>query len=285
MIDNPEHIFSFKNVCKNYKLQGQFFSGDKRMVPALYNVSGEIAHNSIFGIVGESGSGKSTLMRLLVGAEKPSSGTIIYNKNIEINNATPSKLAKYQSEVKMVFQDPARSLNHRLTIIEILLGSLWYSPTFKKDCVTLGLFTKKSQKQEAYERITHTLKVVGLDETILYRYPTEFSGGQRQRIAIVRALIHNPEVLICDEITSSLDASTRKSLIDLLLLFREKYKITILFISHDLALVLYFCDKVMVMNQGRVKEISNATTLFKNSKNRETQHLIAALPKFPARLP
>lgn len=280
---DDNRMYQLNNVCKRYRLHGQYFSGNTTEVTALENISCNIKKNTIFGIVGESGSGKSTLIRMLVGAEKPTSGSIIYQDDIFINELRASALSKYQSHVKMIFQDPARSLNHRLTVGEILKESLWHSPNFKNECITLGLEKKQSRKLEMEHRILQMLTVVGFDESILSRYPTEFSGGQRQRIAIVRALIHKPEVLICDEIIASLDASTRRSIIDMLIMFKKKYNITIIFIAHDLSLVLYLCDEIMVLSDGKLQEVARAEKIFCTPSSRATKILIDAIPTFPAK--
>lgn len=277
-------IYNLQHISKSYKLQGQNFSSDQRMVQALQDVSCIIKTNSIFGVVGESGSGKSTLSRMLVGAEKPSEGHIAFHNSFDIVQASKSERVEYQSKVKMIFQDPGRSLNHRLLVGDILMGSLWYSPLFQNECKQHGLNSKKQIRQEMEKRIVETLIQLGLEPNIFSHYPTEFSGGQRQRIAIARALIHKPEVLICDEITSALDASTRRNIIDLLLHFKEQHNITIIFITHDLSLVLYLCDEVMVMSHGKVEEIGHATELFHNPKATETQRLLEAIPKFPERV-
>lgn len=280
---NDNILYDLQHLSKFYKLKGENFSTDTRQVLAVDNISCKIATGSIFGIVGESGSGKSTLTRMLVGAEKPSKGHIMYEGNADIAQFTKLELTQYQARVKKIFQDPARSLNHRMTVGNILVGSVWYSPIFQNECAVMGMMKKRQRKALAIERVIDMLKAVELDETALERYPTEFSGGQRQRIAIARALVHNPEVLICDEITSALDASTRKHIIDLLLAFKKKTNLTIIFISHDLSMVLYLCDEVMVMHAGKAKEIAPAIELFKNPQSKETLQLLQVLPKFPAK--
>lgn len=280
-IDMTSNIFTLQQVSKQYKLQGQYFSTDQSEVTALSQITCAIPKHSIFGIVGESGSGKSTLMRLLIGLENPSSGSILYDDTIHIQSMKKKDKIEYQSQIKMIFQDPARSLNHRLTIEHILMSSLWYSPTFNQECQSLGIHTRKGKKQAILHRITNHLQQVGLDESILYRYPTEFSGGQRQRIAIVRALIHEPKVLICDEITASLDMSTRRNIIDLLISLKNTLHLSIIFVSHDLSLILYLCDEVMVLRNGLVKELASATQVFNNPHSDDTKQLLDALPRVP----
>lgn len=276
-------LFEIENLSREYSLHSSYFASKKEKVLALDAAQFTVPGQSIFGVVGKSGSGKSTLMRLLVGLERPSAGAIYFNEPETGNKAAvhrmeSSALREYQARVKIVFQDPARSLNHRLPVRSILLDSLRYSPEFKRHCREQGLRNWKQQRNHALERIYHNLEAVGLEKRVLERYPTEFSGGQRQRIAITRALIHEPAVLICDEVSSSLDAETRKTIANLLIELKEERKITLLFISHDLALVSYLCDNILVLKSGKTVDYLSIEELMKGSISEDTRELLNALP-------
>ncbi len=287
-------LYKGEHVTKEYKLHSSYFSSQKRTVTALQNIEFEIPQQSLFGIVGQSGSGKSTLMRLLVGLETPTQGNIHFfdtnTNNTIIDNTqetclsafTKQQLQLYQTKVKMIFQDPARSLNHRLSVETILLDSLRYSPFFTQLCKQEKLFTWKTKKQLAFDIIYNTLQLVDFDvpniQHMVKRYPSDFSGGQRQRIAIARALIHNPHVIICDEITSSLDAQTRKTIANMLVELHQTKGITILFITHDLALVTYLCDIVMVMKDGTIVDTVEYTDILSGTISDDTKELLNALP-------
>ena len=240
------------------------FSKSKKVVHAVSDVSFSIHQGETFGLVGESGCGKTTLSRLLVGLIPLSSGTIKYgDQSLEqLVNAKTGALARI---VQIIFQDPYSSLNPRLTVGEAIMEPMKVHQT------VLG-------KKEQYGRAVELLELVGLDDSAMSRYPHEFSGGQRQRIGIARALAVEPQILICDESVSALDVSVQAQILNLLNDLKEQLNLSLLFISHDLSVVKYMSDRIMVMNQGKIEEIGEADDLFANPNSAYTQKLIDSIP-------
>ncbi len=279
-------LYRIENISHTYRLHGSYFASQKEEVQALDSVSFHVPKGSMFGIVGQSGSGKSTLMRLLVGLERPTAGSIYFQNEdgteLPVHALQKHELTHYQSRVKLVFQDPASSLNYRLSVQAILLESIRYSPRFQEQCKKLGMTRWALQKDYALDLIRKNLISVGFAKTnidsMLQRYPTEFSGGQRQRIAIVRALIHAPSVLVCDEVTSSLDAETRRTIVDMLVDLCSSRQMTLLCISHDLGLISYLCDNLVVLKAGKVIDSLSYEELMSKNFSRGTKELLDALP-------
>ena len=259
-----EKIFEIDNLSVHYPLGDKFFTNNKGFIQALNNVSLDIYKNEIFSIVGESGCGKSTFIKTILGLENKTSGTIKFNdKNIE--NFTKLELKEFRKQCQLVFQNPFSSLNPRMNIFEIL----------KEPLIVSG----EKSKLKINEKVINTIKLVGLDENILNRYPHEFSGGQRQRIAIARALILEPKVLIADEPVSALDVSIQAQIINLLIDLKQKLNLTIIFISHDLSVVKFISDRIAVMYLGEIVEIADKKTLFTNPTHPYTNLLLDAVPK------
>lgn len=230
------------------------FEGNKKeKFLALNNISFRLKDGECLGIVGESGCGKSTLARIIAGIEKKTTGSIFFDGNELINN-------KFSKNIQMIFQEPLSSFNPRMKIIDYL-----YEP--------IRNFMKISKK-EAINIMEQTLKDVGLDEQSLNRYPHEFSGGQLQRITIAKTLIIKPKLIICDEITSALDVSIQKQILELLEKLRIEKKLSYLFISHDLAVVQQMSQKIIVMCCGEIIEILDSKDLKTNSKHPYTKKLI-----------
>lgn len=240
-----EKLVVVKNLTKKFALESGFFSRKDRFVYAVNDVSFSIERGTTYGLVGESGSGKSTTAKLLVGMYKKDGGTI------EFNSCTS---AKY------IFQDPARSLNPRMSVYSILTDSLKYSK-------------KYPGKQKALEMAQKIIEEVGLDKKDLERRPSEFSGGQRQRISIARALLSDPEFLICDEVVSALDVSIQGQILNLLQDLRKKRNLTYLFIAHDLRVSCYFCDVIGVMYGGVLVEEAPAAQIYKTALHPYTKFL------------
>lgn len=231
-------LLEVKNLSKSYEKE------------VLHDLSFQIEKGEVVGIIGESGCGKSTLAKLLCQIEKPSQGEIIFEKFDHINK-----------EVQIIFQNPIESFSPRMKIQQFL-----YEPYHYYENLT---------KKEALPHIKKMINNVGMDEICLNKYPHELSGGQLQRIAIARALIVKPKLLICDEITSSLDQIVQNDIIDLLKEFVNNNETAIIFISHDLSLVQQFCKRGIVLKDGRMIENLPIKELFE-SNNKDVQKLIQA---------
>ena len=259
-----------KEVSVLFDLPREGVLAPREFMPAVDGVSAEILEGEIIGVVGESGSGKSTFSRTILGLQKVASGELqVLGQNL---NAQKTSVAKaLRKRMQVVFQDPYSSLNPRMTIQEILLEPLL-------------VFFSEQNRSVQFERIRDVLAEVGLDEHFLGRYPHELSGGQCQRVAIARALLPIPELLVCDEAVSALDASVRAEIIDLLVRLKNDRGLTILFIAHDLAVVRKICDRVIVMEKGKIVEQGDTETVFKNPKEKYTRNLISSVPVADPRL-
>lgn len=225
---------------------------------AVDDVSFTIRPNEILGLVGESGCGKSTLAKMLLRLTEPTSGSV-WMKGENIMQCSTKQMRKLRSNLQMVFQNPYASLNPHMTVYEILLEPLLIHTHFSK-----------VQKQE---RILELIQQVQLQPEHLKRYPHQFSGGQRQRIAIARALATHPELIVFDESVSALDVRVQASILNLIQKLRRQYAFSALFISHDLQVVHYISDRIMVMHDGRIVEISEANALFQSPANPYTRQL------------
>ncbi len=272
-----ENILKVKNLKTYFPVYKGFFRKVTGYIKAVNNVSFEVKKGESFGIVGESGSGKTTLARTILRLIKPTEGSVIFN-NTEIFKLNPQELKKVRQKMQIVFQDPFSSLNPRKTI-----GSMLTEPL---------LFHKRvKNKKEALKLVADILQKVNLPYETIYRYPHEFSGGQRQRIAIARALILNPELIILDEPVSSLDVSIQAQILNLLKELQAGFNLTYLFISHDLSVVRFFCNRVIVMYAGEIVEAGDVDEVFEKPLHPYTELLISAIPgekkkevltKFPA---
>lgn len=230
---------------------------------AVDGISLDIREGEILGLVGESGCGKSTLGRAILRLIPATSGKVEINGE-NFLKLSPEALRNARPMVQMVFQDPYASLDPRMTIFETLAEPL-------KTHMRLS-------KEEMKRRVEETLESVGLPRKVLQRYPHEFSGGQRQRIAIARALVLNPKILIADEPTSSLDVSVQAQILNLLKKIQKERNLSLVFISHNLAVVRYLCDRVAVMYLGKIVETGTASALFSNPQHPYTQALLSAVP-------
>ncbi|MCL1838625.1 MAG: ATP-binding cassette domain-containing protein [Propionibacteriaceae bacterium] len=236
-------------------------------VKALKGVDLEVASGQRLGIVGESGSGKTTLIKLLAALDEPDSGEVHFEQKL-ISGLPERKLGFLRSAVQIVFQDPRSSLNPRMKVGDIIcepLRSSW--------------MRKRLEGVDKLLRLHELLQLVGLPQDCADRYPHEFSGGQRQRIAIARALAPRPEVLIADEPVSALDVSVRAQVINLLATLVETEKLTLIFVSHDLAVVRHLCDSVVVMYSGEIVEQGTRSEVFENPRTDYTQKLLSAIPQ------
>jgi oligopeptide transport system ATP-binding protein len=237
---------------------------EKRVVKAVDGVSFDLAAGETLGIVGESGCGKSTLARTLIGLQQADSGSIRYAGQ-ELVGLSKKDWRPLRREIQMVFQDPLASLDPKMMVGDIVAEPL------RELCPEIPAHQHAALVAEMLER-------VGLSADVVSRYPHEFSGGQAQRIGIARALIVKPKVLICDEAVSALDVSVRAQIVNLLAELRREYGLTLIFIAHDLAIVRYLCDRVVVMYLGKVMEQAPSEELFALPRHPYTRALLAAAP-------
>ena len=254
MADNI--LVKVDNVSKHFHTAGG-------VVKAVNNVSFEIAKGETVGLVGESGCGKSTLGRTLMGIYQPTEGKIYFN-NEEINIKKAKDRYKYAKKAQMIFQDPYASLNPRMTVGSIISEGMEIH----------NMYTPEKRK----ERVGELLDLVGLNKEYANRFPHEFSGGQRQRIGIARALAIEPEFLICDEPISALDVSIQSQIINLLIDLQKRLGLTYLFIAHDLDIVRYISDRIVVMYLGHVVEIGESDEVYSNALHPYSQALLSAVP-------
>ncbi len=252
------------NVEKEYFNTAGFF-GKKQSFKAVNNVSFKIYEGETVGLVGESGCGKSTLGNTILQLDKATAGKIIY-KGKDITHCSKTELKELRKEIQIIFQDPYSSLNPRLTVGRAIMEPMQVHKLYKND---------KERKAKTIE----ILERVGLGEEHFDRYPHEFSGGQRQRVGIARTIALQPKVIVCDESVSALDISVQAQVLNLLNELKENFGFTYVFISHDLAVVKYFSDQVLVMNKGRIEEMADADEIYANPQKEYTKKLINAIPK------
>jgi ABC-type oligopeptide transport system ATPase subunit len=264
-------VISIKDLKKYFPVKN-VWGTDIALVKALDGVDLKIESGKTFGIVGESGCGKTTLMRTLLRLVEPTSGSVVLSEEItrgqfssnNLEDLTSDELRRFRRQIGVVFQDPMGALNPRMLI---------------KDIVSEPLVIH-GKTDNTRERVIELLKNVGLGEEHLYRYPHEFSGGQRQRIVIARALALEPKILVLDEPTSALDVSVQAQILNLLNDLQKKYDLTYIFISHDLSVIEYMCDRLAVMYLGKVVEEADTEELFSNPQHPYTKALLSATPNF-----
>jgi oligopeptide/dipeptide ABC transporter ATP-binding protein len=256
-------VITVANLKKRFNLEAGFFARFGRFVYAVNDVSFSIGKNETYGLVGESGCGKTTTARLLVRMYESDSGDIRFQNTTDVRALGRSQLKTYRERVKYVFQDPARSLNPRMSVYDVLISGYRYSSRWPG--------VKKAREEAAA-----MLEEVGLTAADLERRPAEFSGGQRQRISIARGLLLKPELLICDEVVSALDVSIQGQILNLLLDLRERHDLSFLFIAHDLKVACYFCDRIGVMYRGELMEEAPAADLYQRALHPYTKLLFSA---------
>jgi len=259
-------LFNAKNVVTSFITQRNFFGKTTKQFIAVNNVSLEVFEGETLGIVGESGSGKTTLGRTLLSLIENRSGSITY-KGANLKDMNRGTLALFRRDVQLIFQDPYSSLNPRKTVGQAISEPLKVHGIYR-------------DKKERKARVLDLLKKVALPEGSYYRYPHEFSGGQRQRIVIARALAVNPKVIICDEIVSALDVSVQAQVLNLLKDLKEQLNLTLLFISHDLAVIKYISDRIIVLRNGELVECGNPDEIFYHPKTEYTKNLIDSIPGY-----
>jgi peptide/nickel transport system ATP-binding protein len=252
-------------LSKYYPVKKGVFGRVRDHVKAVDDVSFSVHKGETLGLVGESGCGKTTLGRTILRLIEPTSGKITF-RDRDLATLSASELRKMRKHIQIIFQDPYSSLNPRMTIGNAIMEPMKVHQLHKDD-------------RERRSKVIELLERVSLNETHFSRYPHEFSGGQRQRICIARALALNPEFIICDESVSALDVSVQAQVLNLLNELRDQYGFTYIFISHDLSVVKFMSDRMMVMNAGRIEELGDADEIYNNPASDYTRKLISAIPK------
>ncbi len=261
---NKTPLLEIKNLHKEY-ISSSFLFSKPTVVKAVNDVTFSVFEGETLGLVGESGCGKTTLGRTILQIEKASSGQIFY-RGFDINKLNKSQQQELKKEIQLIFQDPFSSLNPRITVGKAILEPMEVHQIL-------------STKEERIAYVYELLKKVGLQKEHFNRYPHEFSGGQRQRIGIARTIALQPKLIICDESVSALDVSVQAQVLNLLNELKQEFGFTYIFISHDLSVVKYMSDQLIVMNKGKIEEMNDADKIYENPKTTYTKSLINAIPK------
>ena len=266
-----QNILEVRNLVKHFEVSNSVFSRNKKIVKAVDGISFDIKAGETLGLVGQSGCGKTTTARSLCLLDPKTSGSVnFYNpdtKSMEsIDNIDEDGIRVFRRNMQMIFQDPYESLNPRWTIKDIIKEPL--------DIHNIGSFTERE------DAVVEILRTVGLTPPGNYmsRYPHEISGGQRQRVSIARTLVMKPKFVVCDEPTSMLDVSIRISIMDLMLNLAKELDVSYLYITHDLAVARYMCNRIAVMFNGKIVEIAETEELLNNPIHPYTKRLISSIP-------
>lgn len=263
MSENTNILLETKNLSKYFTGKKGLLNRQPAQVKAVDHVSFTVNKGETLGLVGESGCGKSTLGRTILRLIPATEGQVLYNGE-DILTYDKKKMWEMRRKLQIIFQDPYSSLNPRMTVYDLISAPL--------EVYKIGT---KAERREMVEEI---LQEVGLDKQYLNRFPHEFSGGQRQRIGIARALILNPEFVVCDEAVSALDVSVRAQVLNLMRNMQQKKNLTYLFISHDLSVVRHISDRIAVMYLGSVAEVAEKAQLYSNPMHPYTKALLSAIP-------
>ncbi len=259
-----EKVLEVKHLNTWFPTEKTLFGKPKTYLKAVHDVSFDVFKGETLGLVGESGCGKTTLGRTIVKLNQAISGEILYHGQ-DLIPLTEKEMRPLRKDIQIIFQDPFSSLNPRMTIGNAILEPMQVHSILETDSIRR-------------DKVVELLETVSLRADQFNRYPHEFSGGQRQRICIARALAMNPKFIICDESVSALDVSVQAQVLNLLMELREKFELTYIFISHDLSVVKFISDRIMVMNQGEIVEIGDADDVYYHPKQAYTQRLIDAIP-------
>lgn len=254
MVDN---ILVVQDLCKYYDVPAG-------TLKAVDHVSFAVERGKTLGLVGESGCGKTTIGRLIVGSQRPTTGSILFEDR-NIATMKPHELHELHNDMQLIFQDPYSSLNPRMSVSQIIAEPL-------------VIRMRKYSKANIDGRVRKLMETVGLSTRLYDSYPHELDGGRRQRVGIARALALNPKFIVCDEPVSALDVSIQAQVLNLLKDLQDEFKLTYLFITHDLSVVKYFSDKIAVMYLGKLVETASTKELFKNTLNPYSQALLSAIP-------
>ncbi|MDF2466488.1 MAG: dipeptide transporter ATP-binding protein [Ramlibacter sp.] len=257
-------LIEVKGLSKAYRLKDGLFK--RKVIDAVKTSDFSLQKGRTLGVVGESGSGKTTIGMMLTRLTEASSGTIMFEEGVDLAALRPAEMRTYRPRIQIIFQNPYASLNPRFTIGQILMEPM-------------RIHGIGSSEDERARLALGWLEKVGLPAQAFGKYPHEFSGGQRQRIAIARCLTMQPEIIICDESVSALDVSVQATVLNLLLDLQEEFGLTYVFISHDLAVVKYMADDILVMNQGEIVERGTSDEIYANPRHPYTQQLLAAIPR------
>jgi len=256
-------LLEVRNLKKHFPVRGGLFQRRIGHIEAVDGIDLSIEQGQSFGLVGESGSGKTTAGKTILRLIEPTEGEIIFEGQ-DLCQLSESEMRGRRADMQMSFQDPNSSLNPRKRVKKIVGEPL--------------VIHKWAKGRALDDRVRELISLVGLMEDHLYRYPHEFSGGQRQRIGIARALALEPKMLILDEPTSALDVSVQAQVLDLLLELQQRLNLTYLFISHDLAVIRYICDRVALMYMGKILEVGSVEDIFQEPMHPYTEALLSAMP-------
>lgn len=258
-----EVLYQVDHLKKYYVTEKDLLGRAVKTVKGVDDVSLTVYRSEILGVVGESGCGKSTLGRTMLKLQEPTAGRLIFDGQ-DLTGLSEKKMREYRRRMQIVFQDPFAAINPRRTILEYVKEPL--------DVFKLG------ESKERTDRAVEMLQRVGLPDAYIHRYPHELSGGQRQRVVIARAVISQPEFIVCDEPVSALDVSVRAQILNLMKGLQTELGISYLFISHDLSVVRYLCDRIVVMYLGRIVEMAEKRELFEHPLHPYTKVLLSAIP-------
>ncbi len=256
-------ILEVNNLSMHFPITGGLLRRQVGKVHAVTDVSLCLTRGETLGVVGESGCGKTTLGRALIRLYEPTEGSVKFEGK-EVTEFSDNDLKGFRKDMQMVFQDPYASLNPRMTIQDIL-----------EEPLSLHQIGTKAERQE---KVVSIMKLVGLREEDILKFPHEFSGGQRQRIGIARALMLNPKIIICDEAVSALDVSIQSQVLNLLNKLQKELKLTYIFISHDLTVVKYISDRVAIMYLGRIIELASSEDIYEKPQHPYTKALLSSMP-------